>query len=241
MATSANRMPKRLWQALASTIVLAVAVTAPIMFAAYRVVVVVGSESRATEWLDLVALVGVILWCGLMSGLLIVTGPMRPSMLPGVIDKALRTLVERSAFGVGPLLGWTYSNPDVGLGLLVQPKPADELKAWMQRVSQPSARSASARVSSDLRAARRAGREARPSANSPASFSGPTRPHVVQRGDTYWSLAARHLGAGSRWQEIRDMNLGRTVAADTVLTIDESDLRRGWTIVVPAEVKETEK
>ena len=234
-------MPKRLWQALGSTTVLVLAVTAPIVLAVYRILVVVGSESGAPEWLDLVALVGVVLWCGLMSGLLIVTGPMRPSVLPGLIDKALRTLVERSIFGVGPLVGWTYTNPDVGLGMLVQPKPADELRAWMQRVSQTSARSASVRVASDLRAARMAEPDAGRSANPRPSFSGPTRPHVVERGDTYWSLAARHLGAGSRWQEIRDMNLGRTVAANTVLTIDESDLRRGWTIVVPADVKETKK
>ena len=33
---------------------------------------------------------------------------------------------------------------------------------------------------------------------------------TVQRGDSLWRLAARHLGSGARWQEIFDLNRGRT-------------------------------
>lgn len=57
---------------------------------------------------------------------------------------------------------------------------------------------------------------------------------TVARGDTLWDLAERHLGAGTRYTEIRDLNAhrtqpdGRTLAnADWILP--------GWTLVLPAD------
>lgn len=75
-----------------------------------------------------------------------------------------------------------------------------------------------------------------PSGHSP----GPAMPAqqlptiTVVRGDTLWDLAERHLGAGTRYTEIRDLNAhrtqpdGRTLAnADWILP--------GWTLVLPAD------
>ena len=41
---------------------------------------------------------------------------------------------------------------------------------------------------------------------APVAPAGTT--HVVRKGDTLWSLAARHLGSGRRWREIVDANPG---------------------------------
>ena len=37
----------------------------------------------------------------------------------------------------------------------------------------------------------------------------PTIEVTVERGDTLWSIAERHLGAGERWREIAELNRGR--------------------------------
>ena len=61
----------------------------------------------------------------------------------------------------------------------------------------------------------------------------PTGDYVVQRGDSYWGLAQEHLGDGSRWGEIRDANVGRTVAPGRVIGAQDDDLRPGWSIRLP--------
>ena len=58
--------------------------------------------------------------------------------------------------------------------------------------------------------------------------------YVTRRGDTFWRLAQEHLGAGSRWREIRDLNAGRAVAPNCVLAADEDRLRPGWRLLLPA-------
>ena len=65
--------------------------------------------------------------------------------------------------------------------------------------------------------------------------SAPEMPHVsVQRHDTLWSLAERHLGSGERWQQIFDLNRG----------VQQPDGRRldsarwiypGWRLRLPAD------
>jgi DNA-binding SARP family transcriptional activator/nucleoid-associated protein YgaU len=62
----------------------------------------------------------------------------------------------------------------------------------------------------------------------------PTGDYLVQRGDSYWGLAQQHLGDGSRWREIRDANVGRTVAPGRVISAQDDDLRPGWSIRLPA-------
>jgi nucleoid-associated protein YgaU len=50
----------------------------------------------------------------------------------------------------------------------------------------------------------------------------------VERGDSWWKLAALYLGNGSRWQELREMNPAVTNRPELLL--------RGSTVLVPAGV-----
>ena len=58
--------------------------------------------------------------------------------------------------------------------------------------------------------------------------------YEVQRGDTFWGLAEKHLGSGMRWREIRDRNAGRAVAAGRTLSRTDDRLDVGWRLILPA-------
>lgn len=60
----------------------------------------------------------------------------------------------------------------------------------------------------------------------------PTVRHDVVRGDTWWSLAQAHLGDGSRWEELQQLNDGHEVAPGVRCT-PALDLRTGWTVRLP--------
>lgn len=56
----------------------------------------------------------------------------------------------------------------------------------------------------------------------------------VERGDTLWSLAERHLGNGARYVEIRDLNAGRLQADGR--TFEDADwILPGWTLELPSD------
>ncbi len=55
---------------------------------------------------------------------------------------------------------------------------------------------------------------------------------VVQRGDTLWDLAERHLGDGHRYAEILDLNLGRPQADGRALD-DAHWIYPGWQLRLP--------
>jgi DNA-binding SARP family transcriptional activator len=57
----------------------------------------------------------------------------------------------------------------------------------------------------------------------------------VQRHDSYWAIAERTLGDGLRWQEIRDLNVGRTMADGYVINPSSELLRPGWTLQLPSD------
>ncbi|HEV7760576.1 MAG TPA: LysM peptidoglycan-binding domain-containing protein, partial [Acidimicrobiales bacterium] len=80
----------------------------------------------------------------------------------------------------------------------------------------------------------------RPSASAPSPNGGGTeRVYEVQRGDTFWGLAERHLGTGVRWKEIRDRNVGRAVAPGRVLALGDDHLEVGWQLILPASATGT--
>ena len=56
---------------------------------------------------------------------------------------------------------------------------------------------------------------------------------TVQRGDSLWSLAARHLGSGARWQEIFDLNRG-TPQADGRSLSNPNFIQIGWVLELPS-------
>lgn len=57
---------------------------------------------------------------------------------------------------------------------------------------------------------------------------------TVQRGDTLWDIAERHLGDGARFTEIQDLNLGRPQADGTALS-DSHWIYPGWALLLPAD------
>lgn len=59
--------------------------------------------------------------------------------------------------------------------------------------------------------------------------------YQVARSDTWWSMAERLLGSGSRWREIVDANDGRTMVDDTVVSAATSSPRPGWVVLLPAD------
>ncbi|MCP5035622.1 MAG: hypothetical protein GY939_27810 [Actinomycetia bacterium] len=56
----------------------------------------------------------------------------------------------------------------------------------------------------------------------------------VQTSDTLWDLAEGHLGDGSRWTEIRDVNVGRAMADGTVLDADFVTIGGNWSLLIPS-------
>ena len=60
----------------------------------------------------------------------------------------------------------------------------------------------------------------------------PAAVHVVERGETLWSIAGDELGAPTRWPEIWEQNRGATMADDRVF--DDPDLIiPGWVLDLP--------
>lgn len=57
----------------------------------------------------------------------------------------------------------------------------------------------------------------------------------VQTSDTLWDLAEQHLGDGARWTEIRDANVGRTMADGTVLDPNFVTISGNWSLLVPGD------
>jgi DNA-binding SARP family transcriptional activator len=56
--------------------------------------------------------------------------------------------------------------------------------------------------------------------------------HVVQAGDTLWSVAQQHLDDGAAWTELATLNLGRIVGRDARF-VDPDQIRAGWRLRLP--------
>lgn len=63
--------------------------------------------------------------------------------------------------------------------------------------------------------------------------SQPTTEVVVARGDSLWSIAERHLGAGERWREIAELNRGREMVDGSTFD-DARIILPGWGLLVPS-------
>lgn len=60
-----------------------------------------------------------------------------------------------------------------------------------------------------------------------------TREYVVQRHDSFWSIAEHALGAGLRWREIRDLNVGMRQSDGGAVHSDSDLVRPGWRLRIP--------
>ena len=56
---------------------------------------------------------------------------------------------------------------------------------------------------------------------------------TVARGDTLWSIAEHHLGAGERWREIAELNRDREMVDGSTFD-DARTILPGWTLLVPS-------
>lgn len=54
----------------------------------------------------------------------------------------------------------------------------------------------------------------------------------VHKGDSLWSIAERHLGAGERWREIAELNDGRRMAEGERFA-EAHTIQPGWTLLIP--------
>lgn len=76
-------------------------------------------------------------------------------------------------------------------------------------------------------------------ANSVGDTSEGKRTVVVQRGDTVWDLAEKHLGAGERYVEIARLNEGKPMSDGSVFRTADL-LVPGWELALPADTTITE-
>lgn len=73
-----------------------------------------------------------------------------------------------------------------------------------------------------------------PTQQAPAKHrSQPTTEVVVARGETLWSIAEHHLGAGQRWREIAELNRDREMVDGSTFD-DARTILPGWTLLVPS-------
>ena len=70
---------------------------------------------------------------------------------------------------------------------------------------------------------------------TPSSVATKMVDYFVQRHDSFWSIAEIQLGDGLRWQEIRELNLGRHQPDGTTVDATTNAVRAGWTLVLPAD------
>jgi nucleoid-associated protein YgaU len=69
---------------------------------------------------------------------------------------------------------------------------------------------------------------------APAPVTPPRPVYVVQRYDSLWDIAERHLGNGLRWGEIFELN--RNVVQDDGSRLENPDrIYPGWRLVLPAD------
>ncbi|WP_214058671.1 LysM peptidoglycan-binding domain-containing protein [Nocardioides aquaticus] len=74
------------------------------------------------------------------------------------------------------------------------------------------------------------------SSNAAAPASAARRSTIsvtVERGDTLWSIAEQHLGAGERWREIAELNRGREMTDGSTFD-DARTILPGWELLVPS-------
>lgn len=162
-----------------------------------------------------------IVWAFAVEAVAVARGraAQRAAVLPGiqVLAGQLIAGIALVASAVGP------ARP-VGAVVLTVPPP-EHISALPSRGAAPPATTGSTTPDRPLSAPQAA-------AVAPA-LGGEHTVYETKRGDTFWRLAQDHLGSGTRWREIRDLNVGRAVAAGQVLAADEDRLQPGWRILLP--------
>ncbi len=58
-------------------------------------------------------------------------------------------------------------------------------------------------------------------------------PYLTRQGDTWWGIAENTLGSGTRWKEIRGLNIGRSMADGHTISVSTDLLRPEWRLLLP--------
>ena len=62
-----------------------------------------------------------------------------------------------------------------------------------------------------------------------------TDTYVVDRHDSWWGVAESELADGRRWQELRDLNVGRTMPDGHTIEPSTETLSEGWVLLLPTD------
>jgi len=129
-----------------------------------------------------------------------------------------RKVIADSYFGQGHFASWTHTNPDAHLGDLQYPNDEDVVS-----------------TNDKLPAAKTKPESVAPVVNVVTEVPDvETVDYVVQRRDSWWKIAEERFDDPPRWEQLRSLNLGRQVAP-TIMIEQETALRSGWVIQIPAE------
>jgi nucleoid-associated protein YgaU len=131
----------------------------------------------------------------------------RASLLPGVQDLARRLVVATTLL----VNAFTSTTGAVALMPLTVPAPIESVEVDLLRP--PDLEAPAVTVSEDA----------------------PSATYTSVAGDTFWSLAESMLGDGLRWAEIREANIGRSMADGTAISETTEVVRAGWELVVPSD------
>ena len=173
---------------------------------------------------SLLATVTWLAWAQFLIAFVVeLTSGLRRSPLPrritGVFSfqqVSARALIT-AALMLGPAMATTIAPTALAVAAVAPATPA-------VRVATPATSSVQEHVSS----------AAAPVQEIPAAPAAVLRTVTITRGGphTWWDLAALHLGSGSRWSELWQLNAGRPEPGGVRLT-GPAMLRDGWTVLVP--------
>ena len=68
---------------------------------------------------------------------------------------------------------------------------------------------------------------------TPFAHAATMEEHLVVAGDSYWRIAEHYTGSGSRWRELRDLNVGRLHANGTSFATDSKLIHPGDHLLLP--------
>jgi len=182
-----------------------------------------------TQPYDIVLGVAVLAWIFIARAILDRDTPMSTLVENRLSpSRQAHSLVEQSLFGVG----FTGRSSDVEPSPRIHrlQSPLDPIESLLPP---PSPGPRSGRIRGGLGEERHA--RLHPTLHRDDAADPPfpaTEDYIVQRGDTFWSIAEQRLGDGRHWKAIERVNLGRQVAPGIELRPGNT-LCIGWSVLVP--------
>ena len=188
--------------------------------------------------IDLLAVIVWLAWAQFAMSVLVEIGaaarhvqiPTRIPLVPGSSQQLAHTLVAAAL-----LLGTATAALASPVHVLAAP-PTHAVSATASVRAHPLG--GSARSTTPQQASTDGGHHARTAAHTdPVTY---VIPSDGRGPDTYWDIAEARLGSGEHWQQIWDLNRGRTQSDGEVMT-NPGLLKPGWTVLLPASAARFEE